>query len=571
MITFCRCCLEGALEVVVDFGLQPICSHFSPSASGPGPRHPLVLAWCVRCGQLQLQDPPPVALLRPPHPWITYIEPEGHLDRLVEELCALPGAGPQWRVGGVTYKDASTLERFRRRGWSNLWQLDPVTDLGIAPGANDLATLQEALTVDRTRRAAERLGRVDLLLVRHVLEHAHEPAGFLAAIQELVTPGGVIVFECPDSSAAFWHREFTVVWEEHALYFTPPLFARFFELFGMDLERMQIFPYPVENSLVALVRPGLPRAVAFPSAAELESERRQMRRYAVEFPRKKAAWRAWFATGHKRVAAFGAGHSTCAFINLFDLGAMIEFVADDHPKKQGLFLSGTGVPVRPSAELETSGVTTCLLGLSPESEAKVLARQEGARRRGVEFLSIFPLSPSAAAVVRTVPDPGKVVRRLPLGQPRAGDAEVDELRDSVRTAPRGRNRWCAHQADGAALHEMIICLHADSYVRPHRHLGKAESIHVVDGFADLVLFDDAGEIAEVTRLGPPGVGLTWFVRIDRPVFHTLVVRGEDFIFHESTLGPLNPSETELATWAPAEEDRVTAVAYQCRLIGEVLG
>ena len=108
----CRCC-AGALEVLLDLGLQPVCSHFKSQAGELSAHHPLALAQCTRCGQLQIEDPAPVALLRSPHAWVSYIEPEGHLDQLVDELCSLPNADPQWRVGGVTYKDQSTLERLR--------------------------------------------------------------------------------------------------------------------------------------------------------------------------------------------------------------------------------------------------------------------------------------------------------------------------------------------------------------------------------------------------------------------------------------------------------------------------
>ena len=45
------------------------------------------------------------------------------------------------------------------------------------------------------------------------------------------------------------------------------------------------------------------------------------------------------------------------------------------------------MPVRPSARLQEGGIEHCLLGLSPESESKVLARQELALKQGVRFAS----------------------------------------------------------------------------------------------------------------------------------------------------------------------------------------
>lgn len=567
----CRCCAQNALEVLLDLGPQPICSHFLSEANAVAPRHPLVFARCLACGQLQLSDPAPVPLLCSPHAWLSYIEPEGHLDRLTEILCALPNAGPHWRVGGVTYKDTSTLERLRKRGWDRLWQLAPAADLDIAEGATDLALIQERLTPERARLAAEKYGRVNLLLVRHILEHVRRPAEFLAALKELIIPGGMVVFECPDAQGAFLNREYTVIWEEHLWYFTPELFARFFSHFGMRLERLRVFPFSVENSLVAFVQPHVAddsRRAA--SRIALESESAAMKRYALEFPRQKTAWQRSLRDGGGLVAAFGAGHTMCSFINYFELGREIRFVADDHPKKQGLFLPGSGVPIQPSALLLSGGVDQCLLGLSPESETKVLARQDAAQKQGVRFLSIFPTSERAAAVVKTATDPELDVRTMGKELPALNDAAIDTLRHTVRASSRYRNRFCAHASAEEPLHEMIVCLHAKTYVRPHRHHRKAESIHVIAGFADLVLFGEQGAIERIVRLGPPGAGLTWYVRLPRPVFHTLVLRGDDFIFQETTLGPFLREDTEMALWAPDEQDSLAAIAYKCDLIGAVL-
>jgi cupin fold WbuC family metalloprotein len=566
----CRCC-AGTLEVLLDLGAQPICSHFKAHAGEKDKTHPLALAQCTGCGQLQIQDPAPVALLRSPHSWVSYIEPEGHLDQLVEELCAQPNAGPHWRVGGVTYKDDSTLERLRKRGWQNLCSLDLVADLEITDGATDLAVIQEHLTRERARRIATTHGRFDVLLVRHILEHTLSPRGFLAALTELITPEGLIIFECPDSQQAFLHREYTVLWEEHLWYFTPELFTQFFGHFDLHLERVHIYPYAVENSLVAFVSP---RAFSTghrrPSPAMVAAELASMRRYAGGFSRQKIAWQEWIGQSTGRVAAFGAGHAMTSFINFFELKEQIAFVADDHPMKQGLFLPGNDRVVKPSSALHEGGIDYCLMGLSTESEIKVLARQTAAQNAGVRFVSIFASSSHAAPAVKMVTSAEHDVLKLDTSLPVWDDGSIDRLRAAVRQSSRLRTRFCAHASAIDRLHEMLICLHADGYVRPHRHLGKAESIHVVEGFADLILFTDDGRIDQVIPLGPRSSGRTWFVLLARPVFHTLVLRGEDFIFQESTLGPFQCEATEMARWAPEEKDLSGASVYKNRLLGEAL-
>ena len=47
----------------------------------------------------------------------------------------------------------------------------------------------------------------------------------------------------------------------------------------------------------------------------------------------------------------GAGHMTERFVNLYGLAERIEFVVDDSPNKQGLFMPGSRLPILPSSEL----------------------------------------------------------------------------------------------------------------------------------------------------------------------------------------------------------------------------
>ncbi len=136
---------------------------------------------------------------------------------------------------------------------------------------------------------------------------------------------------------------------------------------------------------------------------------------------------------------------------------------------------------------------------------------------------------------------------------RLGAAETDFLRERAAESPRGRARICAHRDPGDGLHEMLIALRRGGYVRPHRHVGREESFHAVDGEADVVIFDDEGSIENVIHMGT-GAEDTWIYRLNVPRFHTVLVRTPYFIVHEVTQGPFDPQGTVFAPWAPPEGD-----------------
>jgi len=381
----CALCGTPSLQTLLDLGPQPICNRFlSPGAEGNEFRHPLVLGYCPQCDLAQLIDPVPAQQLAPPFDWISYNEPEGHLDDLVALLAALPGLTPDARVGAVSFKDDSTLARLDRLGFQG-WRIHQADDLGIERSGAGVETVQGRLTPERAAGIAARYGRADLLIVRHILEHAHDLACFIASLKALTAPEGYLVLEVPDCSRAFAGRDYTTLWEEHPIYFTPDSFRRLCEASGFSVTHFLCYPYGFENSLVAVLKPGAAKvSPPSPAGAELVAG------FAADFPAVRDRVRRQIAAAGGKVALFGAGHLACTYLNLFDLAGLVQFVADDNSHKQGLLMPGSGVPVLGSAALLEREVDLALLSLSPEIEELVIKRNGNFTDRGGSFSSIFP-------------------------------------------------------------------------------------------------------------------------------------------------------------------------------------
>lgn len=151
--------------------------------------------------------------------------------------------------------------------------------------------------------------------------------------------------------------------------------------------------------------------------------------------------------------------------------------------------------------------------------------------------------------------------------------EGDELGFLVEAAlqsPRRRARVCAHRHPDDLLHEMIVVLTPDSYLIPEKHVVKVESYHIIKGVADVVLFDDQGEITEVIEIGDYESGRAFYFRVRRSDFyHSVIVRSRIFVYRESATGPFNRADTVIAPWAPAESDEVRKLAYAAELIRRV--
>ena len=106
----CLLCGSDDVAVLLDLGPQPVASHFMPTRGSAAVEHELALAVCGTCGVTQLARPFPFRDLVRRYDWITYREPETHLDAVVEQIERLPGLTRESRVAGVTFKDRTTLE-----------------------------------------------------------------------------------------------------------------------------------------------------------------------------------------------------------------------------------------------------------------------------------------------------------------------------------------------------------------------------------------------------------------------------------------------------------------------------
>jgi hypothetical protein len=382
------------LEILRDFGSQPVSSRFTEKPLEGEFSMEMKIGVCPRTGLLQLAHTFPPEELLPRVPWLTVFEPEGHLDSLADTLASLPELSPADCIAGYSSKDDTLLRRLAARGFARQWRLDPARDLGISNPCAFVETIQIPFVAGAASRAAADLGKPKLFIVRHVLEHSYDLPGFLRAARELVAPGGYVVFEVPDCTRALENLDYTTLWEEHSVYFTPATFRKTLELSGLDPVHFEIHEHPFENCMVAVCRVGenLDTKVD-ESPLQLELER--ARRFGREFPRRTAHIQSRLKESQAqsaRMALFGAGHLAVAFTCLHKTAAFFEFIVDDNPHKSGRHLAGSGLPILPSGALIEKHIDLCLLALNPEHEEKVISRNQAFLDAGGRFASIFPSS-----------------------------------------------------------------------------------------------------------------------------------------------------------------------------------
>ena len=115
----------------------------------------------------------------------------------------------------------------------------------------------------------------------------------------------------------------------------------------------------------------------------------------------------------------------------------------------------------------------------------------------------------------------------------------------------GKFRTCIHSSEDSKVHEMLIVHCKNTYVRPHKHKYSGESIHILEGKCDLLLFNNNGTISHSFKLGDISSGLPFFFNVKKSQFHTFVIKTKFLIFKETKSGPFKLNNTVYAPWSPS--------------------
>jgi len=147
--------------------------------------------------------------------------------------------------------------------------------------------------------------------------------------------------------------------------------------------------------------------------------------------------------------------------------------------------------------------------------------------------------------------------------------DIEFLKTKATGNRRGQARLCTHPNIESPLHEMLIVLAKKTYIRPHKHLGKSESFHIIEGNLKVVIFDEQGNVCKVINMGDYHSQDTFYYKLSKAYFHTVISLSNFVVFHETTNGPFNTKDTIYAEWAPWEYDDKAKQTYLNKLMAQI--
>lgn len=393
----CNLCGDDCVTQLIDFGAHPIAHHFLTDPTQPEYTHPVTLGFCESCALTQLIDPVPPEKFYTDYHSLSSWKWNPHMLRLAETLQRLPDLTKDPQIFEVGSNDGSFLVALRELGFKKLLGLEPAQDAVTAARKLGIETMRAYFTPAVARELAESYGQCDLFIARQVLEHVTRLPELAEAMRVMLRPGARVLVEVPDFDFNQRAPDYGAIWEEHVNHFTVDTLTRFLNDVGVEVTSIETELFSGQI-LIAFGRYTGERLA--PKLATVAASRAKALAFRDRWPPFRTALHAYLdheLSPGRKIALYGAGCRSCCLVNYAGLGSRLAFAVDDQPEKQGKFMAGSRLAVRPSDALLPEGVSLCLLAVNAENEEKVIARHAEFVRRGGQFVSIHPPSPRLPA------------------------------------------------------------------------------------------------------------------------------------------------------------------------------
>lgn len=194
------------------------------------------------------------------------------------------------------------------------------------------------------------LPKVDLIVLRHILEHVVEPRSIIRSMAEILTPGAKIYIEVPNVGNILQEKRTYDFFYEHVNYFSVEVLSSLLREEGFEISRVQEWVGGQHFGILATRSSTTTKRI--PVGAEIKLTKttllNEFQEYVLKF---QEQYQEFFKT-HPGTAIYGAGAHAITVINMLGLGpSHVPCLFDLNPHKNGRLSPVSHIPIhQPSIE-----------------------------------------------------------------------------------------------------------------------------------------------------------------------------------------------------------------------------
>ena len=366
----CRFCASEATLTFVDLVNAPPSNAFLTAAQlhQAEPYFPLRVLVCEQCWLVQVEETRAFHEIfnaeyayysSYSHTWLK------HCESYVERMASRLELGASSFVVEVASNDGYLLQYFVARGVPCLG-IEPTAGTAAAARQKGIETREVFWGAEAAAALVGERGRADLMLGNNVLAHVPEINDFVEGFRVALAARGTLTFEFPHLLNLIRLNQFDTIYHEHYSYLSLGFVRDLLLAHGLIVYDVEELPTHGGSLRVYARHAGhdeLPVAPAVAGILEREKAAKLtersgyagMQRAVDEIRGDLLTFLYEQRRAGRRVVAYGAAAKGNTLLNYCGIKgtALIEFVIDASPHKQGLHLPGSHIPIVHEREIHT--------------------------------------------------------------------------------------------------------------------------------------------------------------------------------------------------------------------------
>jgi hypothetical protein len=399
----CRFCDAPLDSVFVDLGMSPLCETFltGDQLNHMEPFYPLRVYVCEQCWLVQLEEYVTPEDIFGFYPYFSSFSDSWlrHAERYAREAIERFGLTNGNLVVELGSNDGYLLQFFVGAGIPVLG-IEPAKNVAEEAVKKGIPTRAVFFGKDTAGSLREEGIRADLIVGNNVLAQVPDLNSFVAGIKILLAEEGAVTIEYPHLMRLVEENQFDTIYHEHFSYFSLSVTARIAGAHGLEVFDVEELPShggslrvffqhaegirSIEPAVKDLLEREEAAGLGGPDyyarfSANVEAVKRRLLAFLIDAKRRG-----------KTVVGYGAPGKGNTLLNYCGIRSdFLDFTVDRNPLKQGRFLPGTHIPIRPPEALEEARPDYVLI-LPWNLKNEIAEQLKGIRSWGGQFVVPIP-------------------------------------------------------------------------------------------------------------------------------------------------------------------------------------
>ena len=362
----CRFCDSNLSKIFIDLGDSPLANSYLKESDFDNEKfYPLCIFLCEKCFLVQLEELETPENIFSDYAYFSSFSSSWlkHATDFVDMIISRLSLDKNSLVVEIASNDGYLLQNFVKKNIPVLG-IEPARNVAKAAIEKNIPTKVEFFDSTLAKDLTKDGKYADLIIGNNVLAHVPCLNNFIDGLKILLKPSGIITLEFPHLLQLMKNNQFDTIYHEHFSYFSLLTAQKIFTFHGFtifDVEEisthggsLRIYIKHIENDKISIddsISILLEKEKQY--GLESISTYTDFIKNVEEIKKKLQEFFNDAKNSGKKIVCYGAAAKGNTLLNYCKIDSnSIDYVVDQSPYKQGLFLPGTHIPIKNPNEIQ---------------------------------------------------------------------------------------------------------------------------------------------------------------------------------------------------------------------------